>query len=161
MAGYGDDSGFNTWLTSMGRVLPVGAPSVAVLRERGSVYIDATYGPRFIGVPTAPVTQEREWPRMGASIHDVELADSAIPIRVVTASYEAAWMEASSPGILSVIVNPNAMVKRNKVDVIEQEFFEPGLASGSAIMASLSSTIEGLLSPLLDPSSNYPMVLVV
>jgi hypothetical protein len=162
MAGYGDDTGFNTWLTSMGRVLPFGAPAVAVLRERGSVYIDATYGPRFVGTPTDPLTQEREWPRTDATIYDVEIADSAIPIRVVTASYEAAWIEANSPGALSVVINPNAMVKRNKVDVIEQEFFEPGAsASGSAISASLSSTIEGLLSPLLDPSSNYPMVLVV
>ncbi len=144
----------------MGRVLPVGSPAVAVLRERGSVYIDAIYGPRFVGTPTDPVSQEREWPRTGATIYDVELGTSAIPARVVSASYEAAWMEANSIGILSTISNPGARVKRNKVDVIEQEFFDPATGTANAVYANLSSTIEGLLAPLLDPL-NFPIVLVV
>lgn len=161
MAGYGDDSGFATWLTAMGRTLPASAPTAAVLRERGSVYIDAVYGPRFVGTPTDPATQEREWPRTDATIHDVALATDAIPARVVSASYEAAWLEANSPGLLSTVVNPGALVKRNKVEGIEREYFDPKKAvNGTAVNATLSSTIEGLLYPLLNPLWQ-PMVLVV
>jgi hypothetical protein len=166
MSGYGTEAGFEAWLEATGRTLPNGSPDIAVLLERGSIYIDSTYGPRFVGEPTDPVAQEREWPRTNATIYDVAIATDAIPARVVAATYEAAWMEANSPGSLSVTVNPNARVKRNKVDVIEQEFFEPSapaMGTGSAVQATLSSTIEGLLFPLLDVTADGygPIVLVV
>ena len=41
MAGYGDDTGFAAWLADAGLSLPVGAPLPAVLRQRGSDYLDA------------------------------------------------------------------------------------------------------------------------
>lgn len=72
MAGYGDDEGFATWLAENGYTLPDGAPLPVVLRQRGSAYLDATYGPRFVGVPTDP-EQEREWPRTGATIFGTAL----------------------------------------------------------------------------------------
>jgi hypothetical protein len=49
MAGYGNDEGFATWLAENGHTLPDGAPLPAVLRQRGSVYIDGHYGMRFAG----------------------------------------------------------------------------------------------------------------
>lgn len=85
MAGYGDDSAFNAWLVENGYPLPADAPSPAVLRQRGSDYLDVTYGPRFVGTPT-DATQEREWPRTGAFIFGTELATGVIPDRVVKAS---------------------------------------------------------------------------
>ena len=67
MAGYGDDDGFQAFLTANGYTLPDGAPAAAVLRQRGSVYVDGTYSLRFSGSPTGGAAQEREWPRTGAT----------------------------------------------------------------------------------------------
>lgn len=160
MAGYGDDSAFNAWLVENGFTLPADAPTAAVLRERGSAYLDATYGPRFIGTPTDP-TQEREWPRTGACIFVTELATSVIPDRVVKASYRAAYIAATNPSALSAVVDPNRMVKRQKVDTIEREFFEPSAGADGLFTASVSSDIEGLLAPLLRPVGGFPAALVV
>lgn len=66
MAGYGDDAGFEAWLTENGYTLPGGAPSGEVLRNRGAGYIDGVYGARFSGIPTGGLAQERAWPRAGA-----------------------------------------------------------------------------------------------
>lgn len=160
MAGYGDNSAFNAWLIENGFTLPADAPSPAVLRERGSAYIDGTYGLRFVGTPTDP-TQEREWPRTGASIFGTELATSVIPDRVVKASYRAAYIAATNPSALSAVVDPNRMVKRQKVDTIEREFFEPGAGADGLLTASVSSDIEGLLAPLLRPADGFPAAMVV
>lgn len=160
MAGYGDDSAFNAWLVEVGYALPTDAPSAAVLRERGSAYLDASYGARFIGTPADP-TQEREWPRSGASIFGTELATSVIPDRVVKASYRAAYIAATNPSALSVVVDPNRMVKRQKVDTIEREFFEPDVGADGLLTASVSSDIDGLLAPLLRPAGGFPAAMVV
>ncbi|TWG90325.1 hypothetical protein L598_000700000820 [Mesorhizobium sp. J18] len=160
MAGYGDDAGFETWLTENGYTLPDDAPSPAVLRQRGSAYIDATYGPRFVGTPTDP-EQEREWPRTGAYIFGSALASDMVPDRVVKASYRAAYIAATNPAALSVVIDPARRVKRQKVDTIEREFFDGGEATGGAVTASLSSDIEGLLAPLLMPVGGFPSILVV
>lgn len=149
MAGYGTDEAFTAWLEANGYSLPEGAPSAAVLRQRGSTYIDGMYGERFPGQPTGGIEQERAWPRTGATIYGTTLADSVIPVRVVEASYMAAYLEATSPGSLAVITDPAKRVKRQKVDTIEREFFEPGDDAG--VYGPISSSIEGLLAPLLCP----------
>lgn len=161
MAGYGDDAGFNTWLTANGYSLPVGAPSAAVLRQRGSGYIDATYGPRFYGVPT-DVSQERAWPRSGARIYGQALASDLVPNRVIDASYQAAYLVATNPGSLSRTVDTGAQVKRERVEgAVEVEYFEPGKTAAGFITASVNSDIEGLLAPLISPISGIPGALVV
>jgi hypothetical protein len=52
MAGSGDDSGFEAWLAENGHTLHDGSLSSAVLRQRGSAYVDGVSGSRFPGVPT-------------------------------------------------------------------------------------------------------------
>lgn len=160
MAGYGTDDGFTTWLSANGYTLPDGAPTAAVLCERGSAYIDASYGSRFVRTPTDPA-QEREWPRKDATIFGAAIASTDTPQRIIQASYQAAWIEASSPGTLSVVVDPAKRVKRQKVDVIEREFFEPGEGAGGVSSAPVSSAIEGLLAPLLLHVGGIPAILVV
>jgi hypothetical protein len=159
MAGYGDDDAFATWLTDNGYSLPDGAPSAAVLRQRGSSYIDGLYGPRFTGTPTT-LTQDREWPRTGAYIFGSALGSTVIPNRVIEASYRAAYIAATNPSALSVVIDPNRVVKRQKVDTIEREFFEPGAGADGFLTASVSSDIEGLLAPLLTPVGG-PAIIVV
>lgn len=148
MAGYGDDSGFTAWATAAGHTVPAG--SIPAARQRGSEYVDALYGDRFTGAPTGGIDQERAWPRTGATAYGSALATDLIPQRVVNASYEAALIELRKPGSLSIITDPAKRVKRQKVEGVEREFFEPGNADGYA--APVSSVIDGLLAPLLCPA---------
>lgn len=149
MAGYGTDEGFSAWATAAGHTVPAG--SVQSARQRGSAYIDAVYGHRFTGAPTDGVDQERAWPRTGGSAYGSALASDLIPARVIEASYEAALIELRAPGSLTIVTDPAKRVKRQKVDTIEREFFEPGEGAGSG--APVSSVIEGLLAPLLVPEA--------
>ena len=153
MAGYGDDSGFTAFLSANGLTLPVGAPASAVLRQRGSAYIDNVYGARFRGAPTGGITQDRAWPRTGATAYGAAIADDVIPTAVVSAAYFAAYREATSPGSLSA--TSSGGVKREKVGNIEVEYFEA--ASQAARDANARRTapaiveIDGLLEPFMAP----------
>ncbi len=144
---YGDDAGFSAWLASMGYVLPVGAPAAAVLRARGSVYIDATYEPLWTGTRTDPLNQDNAWPRTGATINcTIAIPDDMIPNAVINASYRAAWIEASNPGALSGVVTIGGRVKREKVDVIEAEYFDDGKGvAGETGAAFVDPMIDGWL----------------
>lgn len=148
MAGYGDDSGFTAWLATNGYSLPEGAPAEAVLRQRGSAYVDAVYGPRFPGVPTAGLAQDRAWPRTGATAYGAAIADDLIPTPVVDASYFAAYQEATSPGSLSVITSTAAAVRREKVGALEVEYFQ-GQDSALTNATPMILAVDGLLAPLL------------
>lgn len=162
MAGYGDDSGFNTWLTENGYTLSVGAPTAAVLRNRGAGYIDGVYGARFSGIPTGGFAQERAWPRTGAYAYGQPIGDSIIPDAVIKASYAAAWQEASSPGSLSVVGSAATAVKREKVDGAVEVEYQANSGSWTAESLRLVLTsVEGLLQPFLTSAVGCPAVLVV
>lgn len=147
MAGYGDDAGLTAWLAGMGYTLPVGAPTAAVLRQRGSAYLDAIYGGLWEGRPTAGVLQERQWPRTGAKVDCIHaVPDDAIPVAVVNASYRAAWLEASNPGSLSASMTMGQRVAREKVDVIEVAYHNDNVTgAGMGATAYLDSEIDGAM----------------
>lgn len=159
MAGYGTDEAFAAWLTANGYTLPGGAATPAVLRQRGSSYIDGTYGPRFSGTPAGGFAQERAWPRTGAYAYGSAIGSDVVPDAVVQASYFAAYAEALSPGSLSVTVTPGRQVKRQKVDTIEREFFEAG---GDPVAAArpVITAVEGLLAPFLVPAGGIGIEVV-
>ena len=162
MAGYGSDSAFATYLTDNGLTLPVGAPTAAVLRQRGSDYIDRAYGARFSGVPTLGYAQERAWGRTGATAYWADIPEGVIPDAVVWASYAAAYAEAvlgaaTPAGSLSVTVIPGEAVKRAKAGPAEVEFFGGADALSGAI--PVLSAVDGLLSPFFWVRS--PAVMVV
>lgn len=148
MAGYGTNEGLTAYATAAGVTIPSGDLTSA--RQRGSAYVDGLYGPRFSGVPTGGVDQDRAWPRTGAVAFGQAIAADAVPVRVENAAYEAALAELRKPGSLSVVTDPSKRVKRQKVDTIEREFFDDG-ADASAIAGPVLSVIEGLLAPLLLP----------
>ena len=146
MAGYGTDQGFEDWLTMNGHVLPENAPVPAILRQRGSQYIDGLYGSRFSGQPAEGFAQERAWPRSGACAHGQSIPSDVIPVAVEQAAYAAALQEAIKPGALSVTATSAGALKRKKIDVIEKEYFE---GSGDAVADNTLrlSVVEGLLAP--------------
>lgn len=146
MAGYGSDTGFQDWLVTNGYVLPEGALAPAILRQRGSQYIDGLYGSRFAGQPTGGFEQERAWPRTGAEASAQTIPSGVVPVAIEQASYHAAYQEALSPGSLSVAASASGAVKREKVDVLEIEY---AAGSGDAVADATVrlSAVEGLLKP--------------
>jgi hypothetical protein len=149
---YGTDQGFTDWLAINGLTLPLTAPTPAILRQRGSQYLDGVYGSRFWGVPTCGFSQERAWPRTGAKAYGQTIPDNDIPVAVEQASYAAAHQEAIKPGSLSVSATATGAVKRKKIGPIEKEFFE---GSGDVIADGILklSAVEGLLAPYLKPEN--------
>lgn len=152
MAGYGSDGAFTAWLTSNGLTLPEAAPSPAILRLRGSQYIDGLYGSQFPGQPAGGFDQERAWPRTGAKAHGQDIPDDVIPKAIEHASYHAAYQEGLEPGSLSVVASASGAIKREKVEGLETEYFE---ASGDAVADGLVriSAVEGLMAPFLRTSA--------
>lgn len=163
MAGYGSDAAFAAWLTANGYTLPVGAPTAAVLRQRGSAYLDGTYGPRLAcSAPTGGIDQDRAWPRTGHFVGGVEIGPDVIPVKWVEASYRAAYLVATVPGFGSSTVNPMQRVKRQKADVLEREFFDSGAVEiGSGGLAVVDAEIDGLVGPYLCGAFGIPAILVV
>ncbi|WP_169194937.1 DnaT-like ssDNA-binding protein [Devosia sp. MC1541] len=150
MSGYGDDALFTAWLTANGYLLPGGAASPAVLRQRGSVYIDGTYGTRFVGQKAGGYAQEREWPRSGASVAGETIPDSVVPLAIIHASYEAALQEAREPESLSIIGSAAERVKREKVDgAVEVEYQSASAADFGTTLVPVMTAVEGLLAPFL------------
>ena len=143
---YGDDAKFEAWMASNGYSLPSGAVAVAVLRQRGSAYLDGLYGARFSGVPTGGFEQERSWPRVGASAHGQPIPSDIVPVAIEHASYHAAYQEAVKPGSLAIAVTAAGSLKRKKIGPLEKEYFE---GSGDAVADGTLklSAVEGLLSP--------------
>jgi hypothetical protein len=154
MAGYGTDEGFQAFLDAGGYSIPVSPPglTLAVARQRGSDYIDAVYGARFIGYPTGGVAQERAWPRTNAVLPSGTIDPAVIPLAVVTASYYAALQEASKPGSLSVVVGGEGAVKRKKVGSLEIEYAGAGDGGSVTTLSPLLSSVDGLLAPFLGPA---------
>lgn len=158
MAGYGTNEGFTDYATASGYTVPVG--DIGAARQRGSTYIDGTYGDSFSGVPAGGVEQERAWPRIDATAYGSVLASDIVPVRVVNASYEAALIELQSPGSLSAVVSGSSLVKREKVEgAVEVEYAVSDKTDVATAARPVVTAIEGLLAPLL--TAPVPGILVV
>ncbi|AJA07455.1 hypothetical protein SKP52_02600 [Sphingopyxis fribergensis] len=155
MAAYGTDDGFTGWLAEQGYTLPDDAPAPAVLRARGSAYVDG-YERYWTGQRTGGVMQEEGWPRTGATINCTgAIPDDVIPPAVITASYRAAWLEAETPGIL-IGSAPSAgnRIKRQRVEgAVEREFFDDGKTEVGGGPAFIDSQIDGMLSAFICDTS--------
>jgi hypothetical protein len=100
---------------------------------RGTMFVD---GFRFVGV-RAGRGQGLGWPREGAVDGDgLVIGDDEIPAEVREAVCEAALRELADPGVLSGDESAQGAVKRERVDVIETEYFEGGSAGGRLPVAA-------------------------
>lgn len=145
---YGSDTEFQAWLSGLGLHLPGDAPTLAILRTLGSSYVDAAYEHRLkCSRRTGGNDQPLAWPRTG---HNGLLPD-LIPNPWVIASYRAAYLNGVSPGWSTGTTDIGRITKREKVDVIEREFFAAGEAGSSNAVDGMPSDgmIEGLVAPWL------------
>ncbi|MDR7232824.1 hypothetical protein J2X45_003934 [Caulobacter sp. BE264] len=162
MAGYGTDQRLTDWLGSNGFVLPVGAPTPAVIRQRGSVYVDAH---AFPGSPTDGLTQERAFPRTGATAYGQAIATDVVPLAIEHAAYAAGWFDVLNPGVLTTRSSADQRLKRQKNRVegaveVETEYFDNG-SGGAANEAVTIPMVEGLLAPFLTSASAGPAIFIV
>lgn len=127
---YGTDQDFQAWLAAQGLTLPSGSPAPAILRQIGSSYVDSAYEWRLsCSSRTGGFSQELAWPRTGHTVNCEPVPDDYIPTAWVNASYRAAYLQATQAGWATSSTNPDRLTKREKVDVIEREFFELGKGS--------------------------------
>lgn len=162
MAGYGSDAGLADWLADNGLTLPVNAPAPAVIRQRGSAYVDGVYGSDFPGVAAGGYSQERAWPRAGARVQGGYVPDDVIPVQIEHAAYFAGYQDAITPGVLEISAATSGAVKRRKIDTIEIEYAS---GSGDVIADGTKrfSVIEGLLAAFLVPAETgiRPLIFAV
>lgn len=158
MAGYGTDAAFEDWMADNGLTMPLNAPTPAVLRRRGSVYIDGLYEARLPGSRAGGFAQERAQPRTGATFNGEAIPSDVVPVAWEHASYHAAYQEAASPGSLSVAASTSGAVKREKVDSLEVEYVA---GSGDPVADAMVriSAVEGLLAPFF--AAAMPAVFVL
>lgn len=152
MAGYGSDEEFQAWLASQGFVLPPGSPCAGTLRQIGADYVDSAYGHLLMcSQKTGGWNQEREWPRTGHRINGELVPDDLIPQPWVNASYRAGYLQATIPGWATRSVDSTRQTRREKVDVIEREFFSAEEAAGSSVAPGMPSdaAINGMVLPWL------------
>lgn len=156
MAGYGDNAGFTAYAEAAGYVFPDGTTDAqkTAARQRGSLVIDR-YERFFSGTRTGGYAQERAWGRTGASTYYGEaIPTGEIPVPIINASYEAAFLELINPGSLSPVVTGSATVKREKIGQLEVEYAASSSTSVADMVAMATpvvTIIEGLLWPFLCP----------
>jgi len=108
--------------------------------REATAFIDATYGPHCLGTRSGTL-QGLLWPRTGAK--DAAGYDlPGLPAELQRAVAELAGRAISAR--LSADAKRAGAVKRNKVDTIEQEFFE------GASTETKFGFVAGLLAPVLD-----------
>lgn len=147
---YGTDQGFTDYLAAQGLALPVDAPPAATLRAIGSGYVDAAYEHRLqCSRRTGGFEQLLAWPRTGQSVNGQDVPSDLIPQAWINASYRAAYLQATQEGWASGGRDPSRVTKREKVDVIEREFFADGQsgATGNAAPGfNVDPLIDGMVS---------------
>lgn len=149
---YGTDQEFTAWLSAQGLTLPAASPAVAVLRQLGSSYIDAAYEWRLqCSRRAGGFSQELAWPRVGHRSNGDSVPSDLIPQAWVNASYRAGYLNAVTPGWSTGSVDATRQTKREKVDVIEREFFSSADAPGSDAAPGMpsDSIINGMVLPWL------------
>jgi hypothetical protein len=113
------------------------------IRE-ATAYIDATWGPYMRGVRKGFV-QGLEWPRTGA------LDDAGYPLPDLPSCLQAAVAELAARAAtaqLAADTDAGARIKRERVDVLETEYFD----AGTSAPAMSYGIVAGLLAPILNGS---------
>jgi len=138
---------------------------------RGSDYVDQRYrgssmygcgGPAFPGKKTGGRSQDREWPRTGASDRSGDpIPADEVPVEVERASYEAAYREVLEPGSLSPDYVPAQRVTREKVGPIDITYSDGADGGTSNPMRPVATVIDEILGPVLVKRYCGPGVRVV
>ncbi len=159
---YGTNAGLETYWDSLGYdYSALSDGDKTALRTSASVYIDSLgystlkSGVRSVNWPGEPATSDQlnEWPRKNATdVYGRELSDSTVPVRVESATYEAAYFSFTG-GDLNRSSSPDRQVVKQKIDVIDITYSDVS-SSGYVDSRPVIPAVEALLSPLLSGSGS-------
>lgn len=113
---------------------------------KAAAYLDGHYRNRWKGDRVEPATQPMEWPRYGVCVSNaggIFLDSNVIPQRLKDAQCELALIALSADLAPSV----SAGVKREKVDVLETEYFA-GAPVGTTVYTAVNNLLADLLKPI-------------
>jgi hypothetical protein len=134
---------------------------------RASVYIDSlgTKLPEvgkcvmaFPGRKTGGRAQTLQWPRLDAVDANGDTIEG-IPQEVISAAYEAALLELTA-GYLTPVYVASSGVKREKVDVLETEYFDTS-GQGADSVQPVPLVVQALLATVMVRHCLGPAVFVV
>lgn len=159
---YGSTSGLDQYITDRGydtTGLDTGDKGPAL--ARGSMSLDASYEPRFVGTKTSGA-QERSWPRTDAAYPD-GTAVSGTPDAVILAAYEMAYQEWRKPGSTSVSASPGLRKKSARVEgaVSVEYWMDDSVLDPVMGLIPVNSVVEGLLTGLVGQRTTLPGIAVV
>ena len=111
--------------------------------RKAVAYLDGHYRNRLKGVMVDPINQLLAWPRYDVVIDGVILASDTIPQKLKDAQCELALIALSADLAPSV----SAGIKREKIDVLETEYFA-GAPAGTTVYTAVNNLLADLLKPL-------------
>lgn len=107
---YGTVAGYREYHTDRGRDVSAQTDDAVIAGKLllASEWIDGRYGDRFMGFKVDQQAQVRDWPRVGAVDRDGYAVSSAsVPYQIEWATYEVAYREMVSPGVLNQDYTPS------------------------------------------------------
>ena len=116
---------------------------------RAAAHLDGYYCNRFKGLKVNPKSQPMQWPRNYVLIDGQAIDSDVIPQRIKDAQCELALIALSADLAPAV----SAGIKREKVDVLETEYF-----AGAPVGTTVYTAVNNLLSDLLKPINSSDLV---
>ena len=131
----------DTYHLNRGNAAWTGTDAVKEAALRKAVaYLDGHYRNRLKGVMVDPINQLLAWPRYDVVIDGVMLASDTIPQRLKDAQCELALIALTA----DLAPNVSAGIKREKVDVMETEYFA-GAPAGTTVYTSVNNLLADYL----------------
>lgn len=148
---YGNAADFVSYHEDRGRDIPGSWSDTGISAALlvASEWLDASYADSWVGYPTGGYSQERLWPRSAAYTNtspSYTFTDDEIPLAVVSATYEAAYRELTTPGTLGADFTPGKY-KSVKIDGAVQVEYASMFSAGEAQIQM--PVLAGLMNPLL------------
>lgn len=145
-------SEYEAYCTERGLSLTYPDDTVLAKGIVASEWLDARFREVFPGRKTNGRSQEREWPRTGASDNEGYAIDSTtVPIEVKHATYEALRREAATPGILSKDYTPNKYQRAAVSGAVSVDYTNFNGAAETQIQLQI---VVDILSRILDFDDN-------
>lgn len=132
----------------------------SALLVKGTTILDALYAHRFPGRKTGGFNQIDQWPRTGARSKSGEVIPvDVVPVAVEMANYELSNLLLVNDGLLDMeVIDPNRMLKKEKIDVIETEYYKNMSATTDLLgLLPLLPIVEGILSEVLEFMGDFPV----
>lgn len=111
---------------------------------KAAAYLDGHYCQRFKGEQYQPLLQSLQWPRINVIVgNGYYFPTDTIPQRIKDAQCELALIALSA----ELAPNVSAGIKREKVDVLETEYFA-GAPAGTTVYTAVNNLLSDLLKPI-------------